>query len=58
MITADDLLAVFQAIGDERCTLEDCKRMISSLDVNEDGVLCFVDFARMMGMGLCVLRTL
>ncbi|MFS7902387.1 putative EF-hand domain pair protein CML [Helianthus anomalus] len=58
MITISHLLAVFQAIGDGRCTLEDCKRMISSVDVNEDRVLCFVDFARMIRMELCVLRTL
>ncbi|KAF5772121.1 putative EF-hand domain pair protein CML [Helianthus annuus] len=48
MITAGELLAVFQAIGDGRCTLEDCKRMINSVDVNGDGVVCFEDFARMM----------
>ncbi|GAB4843911.1 hypothetical protein Ancab_013875 [Ancistrocladus abbreviatus] len=47
-ITAEELMKVFSAIGDERCTLEDCKRMIRSVDKNGDGFVCFEDFARMM----------
>ncbi|GAB4842723.1 hypothetical protein Ancab_012698 [Ancistrocladus abbreviatus] len=47
-ISAEELLKVFSAIGDEQCTLEDCKRMISSVDKNANGFVCFEDFARMM----------
>ncbi|KAJ1382122.1 EF-Hand 1, calcium-binding site [Sesbania bispinosa] len=48
-IYAEDLLRVFAAIGDERCTLEQCRRMIEGVDSNGDGFLCFQDFSRMMG---------
>lgn len=47
-ITADELFSVFKSIGDGECTLEDCKRMISSVDKNGDGFVCFEDFTRMM----------
>ncbi|KAM4079992.1 hypothetical protein ACB094_09G158000 [Castanea mollissima] len=47
-ITAEELLSVFQTIGDERCTLEDCRRMIDGVDKNGDGFVCFEDFTRMM----------
>ncbi|EOY09075.1 Calcium-binding EF-hand family protein, putative [Theobroma cacao] len=48
-ITAEELMAFFkETIGDERCTLEDCRRMIASVDKNGDGFVCFEDFARMM----------
>lgn len=47
-ITAEELLGVFTAIGDERCTLEDCLRMIAGVDKNGDGFVCFEDFSRMM----------
>ncbi|KAL6987234.1 hypothetical protein U1Q18_012985 [Sarracenia purpurea var. burkii] len=47
-ITAEELRDVFTAIGDERCTLEDCRRMISGVNKNGDGFVCFEDFARMM----------
>ncbi|OIW11489.1 hypothetical protein TanjilG_26855 [Lupinus angustifolius] len=47
-ISAEELLRVFQAIGDERCTLEECRRMIESVDRNGDGFVCFADFSRMM----------
>ncbi|GMH29407.1 hypothetical protein Nepgr_031250 [Nepenthes gracilis] len=47
-ITAEELLNVFTAIGGERCTLEDCRRMISSVDKNGNGFVCFEDFALMM----------
>ncbi|KAC9819671.1 hypothetical protein E3N88_45219 [Mikania micrantha] len=48
MITAEELFAVFEFIGDGRCTLDECKRMISSVDKNGDGFVCFEDFTRMM----------
>ncbi|KAL8213751.1 hypothetical protein R6Q57_003200 [Mikania cordata] len=47
-ITAGELLAGFKSIGDEECTLEDCRRMISSVDKNGDGIVCFEDFTLMM----------
>ncbi|CAI9301411.1 unnamed protein product [Lactuca saligna] len=47
-ITADELFAVFKSIGDGRCTLEECRSMISSVDKNGDGFVCFEDFTRMM----------
>ncbi|KAI3412516.1 uncharacterized protein J3R85_017212 [Psidium guajava] len=47
-ITAEELLQVFTALGDDRCTIEECKRMIAEVDKNGDGFVCFEDFAQMM----------
>ncbi|KAG8372047.1 hypothetical protein BUALT_Bualt12G0026000 [Buddleja alternifolia] len=47
-ITAEELFNVFKTIGDARCTLEDCRRMIGGVDSNGDGFVCFEDFSRMM----------
>ncbi|KAF7819075.1 putative calcium-binding protein CML36 [Senna tora] len=47
-ISAEELLRVFKAIGDERCTLEECRRMIEGVDRSGDGFVCFEDFSRMM----------
>ncbi|GFY84740.1 calcium-binding EF-hand family protein [Actinidia rufa] len=47
-ITAEELHAVFSAIGDEQCTIDECRRMISGVDKNGDGFVCFEDFSRMM----------
>ncbi|XP_060177420.1 probable calcium-binding protein CML35 [Lycium barbarum] len=47
-ITAEELFNVFTMIGDSRCTLEDCKRMIRGVDKNGDGFVCFEDFSLMM----------
>ncbi|CAA3008196.1 probable calcium-binding CML36 [Olea europaea subsp. europaea] len=47
-ITAEELFNVFRTIGDARCTLEDCRRMIRGVDVNGDGFVCIEDFSRMM----------
>ncbi|KAF2308167.1 hypothetical protein GH714_036093 [Hevea brasiliensis] len=33
-ITAEELLGVYKSIGDERCTLDDCRRMIADVDKN------------------------
>ncbi|XP_022742694.1 probable calcium-binding protein CML36 [Durio zibethinus] len=50
-ITAEELMAFYkEKIGDEQCTLEDCRRMIASVDKNGDGFVCFKDFSRMMEM--------
>lgn len=48
-ISAEELLRVFSALGDERCTLEECRRMIGGVDADGKGFVCFEDFARMMG---------
>lgn len=47
-ITAEELYNVFRTIGDGRCTLDDCQRMIKGVDKNRDGFVCFEDFTRMM----------
>ncbi|KAI4319622.1 hypothetical protein MLD38_033202 [Melastoma candidum] len=48
-ITAEELLGVMGGVmGDEGCTLEDCRRMIAGVDGNRDGFVCFEDFTRMM----------
>lgn len=47
-ISAEELLGVFLALGDEGCTLADCQRMIEGVDVEGKGFVCFEDFARMM----------
>ncbi|XP_057548193.1 probable calcium-binding protein CML36 [Amaranthus tricolor] len=47
-ISAEELFQGFMALGDERCTLEDCRRMIEDVDKNKDGFVCFEDFCRMM----------
>ncbi|MFS7904093.1 putative EF-hand domain pair protein CML [Helianthus anomalus] len=48
LITAEELYEVFKLIGDGGCTLEECRRMISGVDKNGDGVVCFEDFVVMM----------
>ncbi|CAL4959464.1 unnamed protein product [Urochloa decumbens] len=50
-ITAEELRAVMEAIlggGAEGCSLDDCRRMIGSVDADGDGFVGFQDFARMM----------
>lgn len=49
-ITAGELLGFFSAMGDNSCTLEDCRRMITGVDKNGDGFVCFEDFSRMMAL--------
>ncbi|XP_050368247.1 probable calcium-binding protein CML35 [Argentina anserina] len=49
-ISAEELFSVFAAIGDDRCTLEECRRMIAEVDKNGDGFVCFQDFALMMDL--------
>ncbi|GMI64790.1 hypothetical protein like AT2G41410 [Hibiscus trionum] len=50
-ITAEELMAFYrEKIGDERCTLEECRLMIEGVDKNGDGFVCFEDFSRMMGV--------
>ncbi|OAY43272.1 probable calcium-binding protein CML36 [Manihot esculenta] len=47
-ITAEELLEVYKTLGDEQCTLDDCRRMIAQVDKNGVGFVCFEDFSRMM----------
>ncbi|XP_072996640.1 probable calcium-binding protein CML35 [Typha latifolia] len=47
-ISPEELLGVFVAIGDEECTIKDCRRMIAGVDTNGDGFVGFDDFVRMM----------
>lgn len=49
-ITAEELHAVLGALGDDRCTFADCRRMIAGVDNNGDGFVCFEDFTRMMDL--------
>ncbi|EOA29520.1 hypothetical protein CARUB_v10014618mg [Capsella rubella] len=50
LISAEELLRVFSTIGDDRCTLDDCKRMIADVDEDGDGFVCFTEFSRMMDL--------
>ncbi|KAI3883795.1 hypothetical protein MKX03_010595 [Papaver bracteatum] len=49
-ISAEELLGVFRAIGgdEHRFTLDECKSMISGVDSDGDGFVCFKDFSKMM----------
>ncbi|MQM08548.1 hypothetical protein Taro_041402 [Colocasia esculenta] len=47
-ISAEELLRIFLTLGDETCTLDDCRRMIGGVDSSGDGCVCFDDFVRMM----------
>ncbi|XP_071737597.1 probable calcium-binding protein CML36 [Rutidosis leptorrhynchoides] len=47
-ITADELFEVFKSFGDGKCTLDECTKMISNVDKNGDGFVCFEDFTIMM----------
>ncbi|KAL6509048.1 hypothetical protein OROGR_023155 [Orobanche gracilis] len=47
-ITSEELFTVFRTIGDARCTLEDCRRMIGGVDRNGYGFVCLEDFSLMM----------
>ncbi|KAL9672586.1 hypothetical protein QQ045_028837 [Rhodiola kirilowii] len=47
-ITAEELLDGLTKLGDPKCTLSECRRMIAEVDVNKDGYVCFQDFSRMM----------
>ncbi|XP_062213227.1 probable calcium-binding protein CML36 [Phragmites australis] len=51
-ISAEELRAVLASLGDERCSVEDCRRMIGGVDVDGDGFVCFDEFSRMMMHGL------
>ncbi len=50
-ISADSLHRVLSGLGDECITLEDCRRMIHSVDQDGDGRVDFHDFQLMMMHG-------
>lgn len=47
VISVDELHSMLRRLGDERCTIEECRRMIRGVDRNGDG---FVDFEEFKGM--------
>lgn len=49
LISADELHHVFLSLGDKDHTLEDCQRMISSVDKDGDGFVDYKEFQRLMG---------
>ncbi|PHU27241.1 Calcium-binding allergen Ole e 8 [Capsicum chinense] len=46
-ITAAELHSVMKSLG-EKCSLKDCRRMISKVDVDGDGCVNFEEFKKMM----------
>jgi calcium-binding protein CML len=49
-ISAEELREVLASLGDERCSVDDCRRMIRGVDTDGDGFVCFQEFTRMMMM--------
>lgn len=49
-ISASELHSVLKSLG-EKCSLKDCRKMISSVDVDGDGCVNFEEFKKMMGGG-------
>lgn len=47
-ISAEELCGVFSTLGDEACTLANCRRMIGVVDTDGDGFVCFDEFVQMM----------
>jgi calcium-binding protein CML len=47
-ISAEELRKVLASLGDERCSVDDCRRMIRGVDTDGDGFVCFQEFTRMM----------
>ncbi|XP_072954898.1 probable calcium-binding protein CML35 [Typha angustifolia] len=52
-ISAEELHAMLVKLGDEGCSLDDCRSIISGLDKDGNGFVCFDAFVRMMGMDGC-----
>lgn len=50
-ISAEELHEMLVMLGDENCTLNECRRMIRLVDRVGDGFVCFGDFVRMMDSG-------
>ncbi|KAL1556532.1 putative calcium-binding protein CML25 [Salvia divinorum] len=49
-ISAEELLNVLRSLGEE-CTLDDCKKMISGVDIDGSGTIDFDEFKAMMMKG-------
>lgn len=47
-ISAEELFGVFSTLGDEGCTLDDCRRMLDGVDKDGKGFVCYEDFVSMM----------
>ncbi|XP_031476679.1 probable calcium-binding protein CML18 [Nymphaea colorata] len=47
-ISAEELHCMLMALGDGGCTLDDCRRIIESVDSDGDGFVGFEDFERML----------
>ncbi|KAL3366590.1 hypothetical protein AABB24_011339, partial [Solanum stoloniferum] len=47
-ISATELHQILNRLG-QNCTIQDCTRMITSVDANGDGYVCFEEFKKMMG---------
>ncbi|KAJ8646680.1 hypothetical protein MRB53_008428 [Persea americana] len=56
LISASELHRVLKSLGD-RCTIEDCSRMIRSVDSDGDGSVNFEEFQEMMSSGKRVSST-
>ena len=50
LICARELHAVLKSLG-EKCSFKDCSRMITSVDVDVDGLVNFEEFKKMMANG-------
>ncbi|KAK6913554.1 EF-hand domain [Dillenia turbinata] len=50
LISASELHAVLKTLG-EKCSLQDCRRMISNVDTDGDGNVNFEEFKKMMAGG-------
>ncbi|XP_072998255.1 uncharacterized protein [Typha latifolia] len=47
-ISAEELMSLFAVLGDDGCSLDDCRRMIGGVDTDGDGFVCFDEFVSMM----------
>ncbi|GJN28360.1 hypothetical protein PR202_gb16471 [Eleusine coracana subsp. coracana] len=47
-ISAEELREVLASLGDDRCSVEDCRSMIRGVDTDGDGFVCFEEFTSMM----------
>lgn len=57
-ISAEELLGVFLTLGDDGCTMDDCRWMIGGVTSRNDGFVGFDDFVRMMAGQGCDSRSI
>ncbi|TYI11949.1 hypothetical protein ES332_A09G241500v1 [Gossypium tomentosum] len=50
-ISVDELRFVLISLGQRKKTIDDCKRMITRVDVNGDGRVNFIEFMQMVKGG-------